>query len=348
MSDDSSNESRPRGKRPVEKSHLISDGSVTPIERVIRERYSPDTTAGFMRVERHFESGELAIVAYSEQSRIVKSLSEISTGIEHFSRYSSRIQRGFSSGAKHYMLGAEFAITAIIMMASIARRRAELSGSGMKIVPSSDTTESAQRNERGSMDRESKFKHGLMQDVPEWLVSLDGSAAAEAGYLFASVLKRPTVLMTMQDTFVSLGESHFHDAVLGWLIADLNSRKVKEVWKGQTKIIAVKNGETIELPVWEDIVEFYQNKPRDARPGNLLTVVLKRSLDRELVEAAFASLMVPGSVRIDGGVYRDLAGEWIVRRSGVDLRIHRLMYENLNSWSMMERFLKDRQIGRTV
>ncbi|MBX9667844.1 MAG: hypothetical protein K2X93_09515 [Candidatus Obscuribacterales bacterium] len=348
MSDDSSIESRPRGRHPGERSHLTSDGIVAPVERVVREHYSPDMAARSLRVERQFESGELAIVAYSDQSRIVKSLSEISTGIEHFSRYSSRIQRGFSAGANHYMLGAEFAITAIIMMASIARRRADLSGSGMKRVPSSDTTESAQRYQRGSMDRESKFKHGMMQDVPDWLVSLDGSAAAEAGYLFASVLKRPTILMTMQDTFVSLGESHFHDAVLGWLIVDLNSRKVKEVWKGQTRVIAVKNGETIELPVWEDIVEFYQNKPRDARPGNLLTVVLKRSLDRELVDAALASFMLPGSVCIDGGAYPDLAGEWIVRRSGINLRIHRFMYENLNSWSKMKRFLSDRQIGRTV
>jgi len=133
------------------------------------------------------------------------------------------------------------------------------------------------------------------------MISLDTSVAKEAGYLFNSVLRRPTVLMTLSDTFVLLGEQHYFDAILAWLIVDLNKTKVTEFWKGETKVVAIANGELIELPVWEDIVEFYQNKPKQARADNLLTVVLKRSLDRELIEAALADVVVPGDAKIVQG-----------------------------------------------
>jgi hypothetical protein len=138
---------------------------------------------------------------------------------------------------------------------------------------------------------------------------LDTSVAKEAGYLFNSVLKRPTVLMTLSDTFVSLGEQHFFDGLLSWLIVDLNKNRVTEFWKGATKVVAIANGELVELPVWEDIVEFYQNKPKQAKPDNLLTVVLKRNLDRELIEAALADVVVPGDAKIIQGNRLDLKSQ---------------------------------------
>lgn len=296
--------SRPKGEQSL--GAPKSDSNLTAAQRTARELYQPQQSG----VDRSvFDStGDLAAILHSRDVEVIGAhaavknlLSSVSLGLQNFSQY--EIERGFTGGGARYMLGAEFAVVAIIAMAGIAKRRTDLSYTETWVT----SAEEKSKSQRGELIYQSPnlkrgrdaLAHGLNKDVPDWLISLDGSAAKEEGYLFGSVLMRPTVLMTMSDTFVALAETHFRDAVLAWLIVDLNQAKVTETWKGAAKVVAISNGETIELPVWEDIVEFYQSKPKHAKPDNLLTVVLKRNLDRELIEAALAAVIVPGST--DGG-----------------------------------------------
>jgi hypothetical protein len=270
---------------------------LTAAQRTARELYQ--VPIGDSTRSSVFESGQATSIGAANSHAAVKDwLSKNSLGLNDFSKY--EINRGFTGGGDRYMLGAEFAIVAIIAMAGIAKRRTDLSYSESWVL-SDDEKRTKPRAEEliyqspRFKHQDLEFNHGLNKDVPDWLTSLDTSAAKEEGYLFGSVLTRPTIIMTMSDSFASLAEMHFRDAVLAWLIVDLNSMKVTETWKGSTKVVAIKNGETIELPVWEDIVEFYQSKPKTAKSDNLLTVVLKRNVDREMIEEALASVIVPGT-----------------------------------------------------
>lgn len=309
---DKRNELKPLRQKSERSSRApLSDSNLTAAQRSARELYQPPGQDGARSSRASYESaGDLPAQLHAKDAEVIGShaamknlLSSVSLGLENFSQY--EISRGFTGGGSRYVLGAEFAVVAIIAMAGIAKRRTDLTYSeSWSTVSDSQKRETPQYGEVIYQSPRLKgekvdFKHGLSKDVPEWLISLDGSAAKEQGYLFGSVLTRPIVLMTMSDTFISLAETHFRDAVLAWLIVDLNKMKVTETWKGATKIVAISNGESIELPVWEDIVEFYQSKPKNAKPDNLLTVVLKRNLDREMIEAALAAVVVPGTP--DGG-----------------------------------------------
>lgn len=314
-----------RDRRPGSADSVnLSESRLTAVERAARELYRPAANAAYE------SAGDLSAVnsAY-ESARVADALSRAAIGLKHINNSLLEIQR---SPHARYMLGSEFAIVAIVAIAGIAKRRADLSQSEIKAVVDGDESRNGQLIYRAQKKKVNRVERALERrkdplsdfagnhpssgkdypkgrNVPDWLISLDTSVAKEAGYLFNSVLKRPTVLMTLSDTFVSLGEQHFFDGLLSWLIVDLNKNRVTEFWKGATKVVAIANGELVELPVWEDIVEFYQNKPKQAKPDNLLTVVLKRNLDRELIEAALADVVVPGDAKIIQGNRLDLKSQ---------------------------------------
>jgi hypothetical protein len=365
--DPKNNERTDEKSKPRRKAESApSDGKLTAVQREARLHYQPGTESRAKTGSFDSGSEHAALRESAEAITVNKLLSDASIGIRHARGFQGNIQRSIAGSGNRYMLGTEFAIVAIVAIAGIAKRRADLSDAQMKALIGGEglandpefrgkVIYNSREHSRGALPRaqledglqkrfgfeagkdKMKHQHGMTKDVPEWLVSLDNSVAKEAGYLFGSVLRRPTVLMTMSDTFVSLAEHHFYDATLSWLIVDLNARKVNEIWKGNTKVVAVRNGETIELPVWEDIVEFYQNKPKLAKPDNLLTVVLKRNLDRELIEAALASIVGPGVAQVEEIRAEDGDGalEYRVTIRGARLRIHRIFYENLNSWHKM-------------
>lgn len=321
-SNDANREASVERRRRTSEIAPASDSRLTAVQREIRELYKPASGGSDTRSRSaSFESaGDLQSVnsAY-EAARLADALARASIGLKFLNTSLLEIQR---SPESRYMLGSDFAIVAIVAIAGVAKRRADLSSSHVKAIASGESEQKGdviyqspkfkerievwsselgkKLKRKGGADRVLQEKNGV-KGVPDWMISLDTSVAKEAGYLFNSVLRRPTVLMTLSDTFVLLGEQHYFDAILAWLIVDLNKAKVTEFWKGQTKVVAIANGELIELPVWEDIVEFYQNKPKQARADNLLTVVLKRSLDRELIEAALADVVVPGDAKIVQG-----------------------------------------------
>lgn len=333
-----------QSKTEVSRPAPASDSRLTAVQREARDLYQARNGAG-----GSFDGAEHAV---GEAASISHLLSQGSLGLGRINEFDGRIGRSFAGGGSRHMLGTEFAIVAIVAIAGIAKRRADLSYSGLPAIDGSEGKQKKPKHQaqinyqspRLKMEK-MRFQGGLAKDVPEWMISLDNSVAKEAGYLFSSVLKRPKILMTMSDTFVALAETHFHDAVLAWLIVDLNSHKIAETWKGKTMVVAISNGESIELPVWEDIVEFYQNKPKEARPDNLLTVVLKRNLDRELIEAALSAVIVPGQAEIvDGTAYGAEAGATVyrIRISGAAMRVHRLAYENFGKWLRMKKHFNRR------
>jgi hypothetical protein len=402
MSDEHSKDGKNEVSKPRRKPEIapVSDSQLTAVQREARELYKPNVRAP----RTSMESAEHAALRQGDDAATVRNhLIEASVGVQRINQTLAEIQRSFAGGGNRYVLGAEFAIVAIVAIAGIAKRRADLSDAHIKAITGSgddsqvevvyqspklkeklkskklpgdkkdnDGLKNLLERKKNPEDGQKRvLPSGFNKGVPDWMISLDSSVAKESGYLFNSVLRRPTVLMTMSDTFVSLGEQHFFDALLAWLIVDLNKHKVTEMWKGTTKVVAISNGETIELPVWEDIVEFYQNKPKVAKADNLLTVVLKRSLDRELIEAALASVVVPGHANVvsDGKVVGMIDGaagvvpfmlgdpdygafrlqEFRVTIGGAEVRIFRFFYENFNNWKLMKSYIRSRRsIGRNL
>lgn len=386
-------EKRADVRKPI-KIAPTSDGRLTAVQREARELYRPSNESGTEGGRRRggvFDSAELRAVRDGNEAVSMSNLlSENALGIARLNRSRAQIERSFTGGGNRYVMGAEFAIVAIVALAGIAKRRADLDDSQFRVIAGLDDfegeviyqsprlknklrapnpfkqensdctasrsgTKSVRSERRSERSQNAGMRDGLFdplgaysKNVPDWMVSLDNSVAKEAGYLFNSVLRRPTVIMTMSDTFVSLAEQHFFDAVLAWLIVDLNKHIITEMWKGTSKVVAISNGEVVELPVWEDIVEFYQNKPKDARADNLLTVVLKRNLDRELIEDMLASVVVPGDATIvcEPPVKRELVQNYRVTVRGISVRIHRFIYENYRSWHLMEKHLQSERCRR--
>lgn len=106
-----------------------------------------------------------------------------------------------------------------------------------------------------------------------------------------ATLTRPTWLVRPNEDLVKLATHLFHDGKLGYLIADLNAAQIKESYVEGKRIVELKERQKIELPVWQDIVEFKKQPTHDLRPEDLITVVSENAIDTELIHAALAPVM---------------------------------------------------------
>jgi|AGTN01.2.fsa_nt_gi hypothetical protein len=198
-------------------------------------------------------------------------------------------------GEKMYILGAEFAITAIVAAVAIARRRADLSSATLPSV--SKLKSEAEKEQHFSMvkiileDCGSITASGAETDAKE--ESAIASGSENNSYLYSSSTSRPTVTITLSDTLVSIAQRQYHDGNVGWLIADLNQIKLKESLDGNKRVVEVADGESLELPIWKEIVSFYQRKPAGACAENLITIVTRRNVDREIVDAVLSPIVDP-------------------------------------------------------
>jgi hypothetical protein len=57
------------------------------------------------------------------------------------------------------------------------------------------------------------------------------------------------------------------------------------------RVIELANRQELVVPVWQDIVDFYQNRPASAVPENLVTIVTAGQVDRELLDSALGVVM---------------------------------------------------------
>lgn len=112
---------------------------------------------------------------------------------------------------------------------------------------------------------------------------------ARASY---QVITRPTWLVRPGEDLVKLAEHLFHEAEIGWLIADLNVGQIRETHVDGKRIVELQTRQRIELPVWQDIIEFHKSMVRlQVNPANLITVVNEAAFDSELVHTTLAAAM---------------------------------------------------------
>ncbi|MGD9683741.1 MAG: hypothetical protein AB7W16_21455 [Candidatus Obscuribacterales bacterium] len=194
-----------------------------------------------------------------------------------------RLSRDLETGEKVlHAFGAEFVITALIALAAVARHRPDL--------------EEPEEN-HSEIDLEA-----LAAKIAE---TSGGASGSLSEYMFAGTGKRPTIIIGLADTLVGIAEALFHDARVGWLIADLNKGTTKQYAKDGKRIVEVRARETLVLPVWEDIVEFCQNMPIDACRKPLITIVRETSLNREILEEHLGHVVSPA-----GRAVQSLLQEW--------------------------------------
>lgn len=170
------------------------------------------------------------------------------------------------------LLGAEIALVALLVSASIAKeksgkteaKKAKLGGAGAELAKASDAA----------------------GDISE--IDNDDNANKRGLY---HVLTRPTWLVRPGEDLVKLAEHLFHEAELGWLIADLNVGQIKESFIDGKRVVELKVRQRIDLPVWQDIVEFHKSQAKNARPENLITIVAENAVDTELLNTNLALAM---------------------------------------------------------
>lgn len=101
---------------------------------------------------------------------------------------------------------------------------------------------------------------------------------------------RPTWLVRSNEDLGVLADHLFHDARLGWLIADLNQGNTCEMFDGHKRIVELRVRQKIELPVWQDIVEFHKLRI-EFHTKDLVTVVTETAVDQELMQLTLAPVI---------------------------------------------------------
>ncbi len=120
--------------------------------------------------------------------------------------------------------------------------------------------------------------------------SNDNRQSESSQPLQAQPLYRPAWLISKGETLVSIAQAFFDDADIAWLIADLNIEKLIESYIDGKRVIEVRSRQKLELPVPDDIVEFYASRPRGASADNLITIVNENQLDTDVQLASVLSM----------------------------------------------------------
>ena len=105
------------------------------------------------------------------------------------------------------------------------------------------------------------------------------------------ILIRPTWLIAEGETLVSIAENLYSDPHIAWLIANLNNGNAEEYFIDGKRIVEFNSRQQITLPVWQDVVDFYDSVSSPADPENLITIVKSTKLDREVVDSALNKVM---------------------------------------------------------
>jgi hypothetical protein len=103
---------------------------------------------------------------------------------------------------------------------------------------------------------------------------------------------RPLWLVCENDSLTILAEQIYQDPDVGWLIADMNSSRVRETWNNHIRIIQMQSRQQIELPIQEDIDLFKQSKTQDHCAENLITVVIQNQLDKDHLNSQLQALQI--------------------------------------------------------
>lgn len=169
------------------------------------------------------------------------------------------------------LLGAEIALAALLVSASVAKQRAE--------------QKKLEIRKKQKLSPEFARLSDRLDEVGE-IVQDDNMNQAQS----YKPMIRPTWLVRHHEDLVKLAEHLFHEAELGWLIADLNIGQTKESYIDGKRIVELRTRQRIDLPVWQDIVEFHKSR-NTVKPENLITIVTEAEVDKELMNATLGLAM---------------------------------------------------------
>ncbi|CAN5652390.1 hypothetical protein BH10CYA1_BH10CYA1_15090 [soil metagenome] len=261
-------------------SHRIS----TPIASSTRD----DTAESTTKQSRNLAASDATAESESAQ-RIHRALSPGASASD-LSPSAGRTGKPFVPTEKRFILGSEIALAVVIAAAGATRIRAGVNKSGPRpeLIPGDNTSGS---NRTSEIPIEDSTVPPFSSDE-KLLIETDKTLAQTSRTIKQRVV-RPKTLVASTDTLVSIAEAFFYDRNVAWLIADLNKAILKETWMDDKRIVELKSRQQIELPLKEDIEQFYKTKSDHACPENLVTIVEETAMDSELLNSCLGKLLDP-------------------------------------------------------
>lgn len=189
---------------------------------------------------------------------------------------------------KRYLTGIELLLAGLATISAVARMRADQTTA--KSVDEGKETQDALpgltiENWDGDEEEETLLelavKRGLMGNIDR-----------------STILTRPKYMIQPGDTLTSIAEEVMHDSMLGWLILHINAGSIKTQWEGDICLTELELRQEIELPVAQDIVEFYRSRPNLRYKNKRLVTTQKQStFDRELLVNNFRNVIAGATAR---------------------------------------------------
>lgn len=194
---------------------------------------------------------------------------------------------------KLYISGVEVALAVLIAAAGVAKSKDEKLIEALKehILPYPFEQEDSCHDD--AMTNEAKDTKAVVVENEEdeslsaeaFDASVDRTSGTESGV----VLHRPVHIVAEGDDLVTLAEELFDDARLAGLIADVNKSRIRETRVAEKRIIELKCRQVIELPVWQDIVEYGKQEIR--RRETVITVISSSEIDKELLTTRLSTAL---------------------------------------------------------
>ncbi len=87
------------------------------------------------------------------------------------------------------------------------------------------------------------------------------------------------------DTLVDLAQAIWQDPNIAWLIIEVN--KLNQTWNGKECSVTLAERQIIDLPVSDEVIDFYRSgRIVSHKDQRLVTIVKQSSLDQELLSNA--------------------------------------------------------------
>lgn len=204
-----------------------------------------------------------------------------------------------------YITGVEIALAAIIAAAGAKRVRLdEMVAQGqdgksvMPRVQKIDAFLPSSQNFKPDLfvDRKGLKSSDASSKEEEKKASVRDEQSGASRQLPTHKFARRTRLIGSGDTLVSIAESLGWAGDVAWLIADINTPRIKESFVDGKRIIEIRSRELIEIPTEEEANEFRNTRSKDLKGEDLVTVVIETQVDRELLDEQFG-VFVDGESR---------------------------------------------------
>ena len=204
-----------------------------------------------------------------------------------------------------YLTGPEIALSAIIALASIAKLRTDQS------MWQTESVALVQPFAAPNYEAELAFDTGISSAATRVATGEDFVDRSSLKFqdrtpnnknsvseTSRSVFIRPKILISANDSLVSIAEQLFNDAGIAWLILQLNEDLKPVVIEGKT-VVRLRSRQEIVIPVYQDIIDFQKMRTKEMCGGNLITVVEQTQIDREVLEMAIAPMLGHSSKNVD-------------------------------------------------